>query len=56
MRRYRVSIKGYCKGAKENTYSIEGSNLSVAVSRALKLFAKDFPRIRYDEVNIKVVL
>ena len=54
MRLYRIHIKGYTKGVRENNYMFNASNESVAVSRALKQFRKDYPRIQYDEIIIKV--
>lgn len=54
MKSFRINIKGYTKGVKEGDYMETASNRAVAVSRALKKFQKEFSRIQFDDVVIKV--
>ena len=56
MRLYKIYVKGYCKGTKEQDYIMKASSEATAVSRALKDFKADFKGLRFDEIHIKVIL
>ena len=56
MKSFRIHIKGYTKGVKENIYNVTASNYGTAVNRALKSFRNDFPNQRYDNITIGVTL
>ena len=55
MKSYRVNIKGYGRGIKENDYVETTHFLHTAIARAVKQFKQDHTRVRFDEIHIKVI-
>lgn len=54
---YIVTVYIYYPYKREREYRVEGSNFSVAISRAIKLFRKE-PEIKgkkFKELNVKAI-
>jgi len=53
MKQYLINVEAHCPVPRRFQYRSEGSNIGVAVSRAIKMLRKDLPRKKISDLVIR---